>query len=83
MAEHGIETHLDLTGSASSVAEIFVDDAGERAIYMARGATAETTADHIRKDHADYNIEKLQAVAGLLELHEKEGWPLRDPPDQL
>jgi len=54
MAAHVIETHLDLTGSASSVAEIFVDDAGERAIYMARGATAETTADHVRKDHADF-----------------------------
>ena len=39
----GIEHAIVLDGSASSVAEIFVDDAGERAIYMAPGATSETT----------------------------------------
>jgi sugar/nucleoside kinase (ribokinase family)/D-arabinose 5-phosphate isomerase GutQ len=54
MDRFGIERHLDLDGSATSVAEIFVDDAGGRAIYMAPGATAETTAEHIRRDHADF-----------------------------
>src|SRR5262249_60328160 len=39
-------------GWAPSVAEIFVDDAGARAIYMAPGAPAETTAAHVRRDHA-------------------------------
>jgi arabinose-5-phosphate isomerase len=48
----GIERDLVLEGSATSVAEIFVDDAGGRAIYMAPGATAETTAAHVRRDHA-------------------------------
>ncbi|TFG96965.1 MAG: hypothetical protein E4H11_02630, partial [Myxococcales bacterium] len=48
----GIERDLVLDGSASSVAEIFVDAAGGRAIYMAPGATAETTADQVRRDHA-------------------------------
>ena len=48
----GIERDLVLEGSATSLAEIFVDDAGGRAIYMAPGATAETTAAHVRADHA-------------------------------
>lgn len=54
MKRAGIETHLDLTGSASSVAEIFVDGGGERAIYMAAGATAETTPEHVRRDHGEF-----------------------------
>ena len=54
MKQAGIETSLDLTGSASSLAEIFVDAEGERAIYMAAGATAETTPAHVREDHADF-----------------------------
>jgi sugar/nucleoside kinase (ribokinase family)/D-arabinose 5-phosphate isomerase GutQ len=41
MEELGIEPYLDLSGQASSFAQIFVDDAGERAIYMSRGATGE------------------------------------------
>ncbi len=48
----GIERDLVLEGSATSVAEIFVDDAGGRAIYMAPGTTAETTAEQVRRDHA-------------------------------
>ena len=43
MDRAGIARDIVLDGSASSFAEIFVDDAGERAIYMAPGATAETT----------------------------------------
>ncbi|MEM9177854.1 MAG: PfkB family carbohydrate kinase, partial [Myxococcota bacterium] len=54
MKQAGIETHLDLTGSASALAEIFVDAEGERAIYMAAGATAETTPAHVREDHAGF-----------------------------
>lgn len=49
----GIERDLVLEGSATSVAEIFVDDAGGRAIYMAAGATTETTPRHIREHHVD------------------------------
>ena len=49
----GIERHLDLSGPTTSVAEIFVDDAGGRAIYMAPGATSETHAEHVRRDHAE------------------------------
>ena len=48
----GIERDLVLSGRVTSLAEIFVDDAGGRAIYMAPGATAETTAAHVRADHA-------------------------------
>ncbi|HET6305156.1 MAG TPA: PfkB family carbohydrate kinase [Myxococcota bacterium] len=54
MERSGIEHHLVLDGSASSSAEIFVDDAGGRAIYMAPGATAETTAEHVRAHHAGF-----------------------------
>jgi sugar/nucleoside kinase (ribokinase family) len=43
----GIEHHMDLTGSASSFADIYVDPAGSRAIYMARGATGELSPDEI------------------------------------
>jgi len=48
----GIERHIVLEGTASSVSEIFVDGAGERTIYMAPGTTAETTAEHVRAHHA-------------------------------
>lgn len=44
----GIAHEVERTGSASSVSEIFVDDAGERAIYMAPAATSETTPDRVR-----------------------------------
>jgi arabinose-5-phosphate isomerase len=54
MARHGIRTNLDLTGSASSIAEIFIDETGERAIYMAAGATAETRPEHLHEDHGDF-----------------------------
>ncbi len=50
----GIERQLVLDGSASSFAEIFVDDAGGRAIYMAPGATSETTAEHVRAHHESF-----------------------------
>jgi len=49
----GIEREIVLDGSASSSADIYVDDAGGRAIYMSPGATAETTAEHVRAHHAE------------------------------
>ncbi|NRA08400.1 MAG: SIS domain-containing protein [Myxococcales bacterium] len=52
MDRAGIERDIALDGSASSLAEIFVDDAGERAIYMAPGATSETEASHVRRHEA-------------------------------
>jgi ribokinase len=50
----GIEMDLVLDGSASSFAHIFVDDEGGRAIYMAPGATSETTTAQIRTCHAAF-----------------------------
>jgi arabinose-5-phosphate isomerase len=50
----GIEHQLVLDGSATSLAEIFVDDAGARAIYMAPGATSETSAAQVRAQHAAF-----------------------------
>ena len=54
MLRAGIETDLDLSATSSSMAEIFVDPKGERAIYMAAGATAETRPDHVRDNHASF-----------------------------
>lgn len=54
MQRLGIEHDLVLDGSASSLAEIFVDEAGERAIYMASAATGETTAEHVRRHHVPF-----------------------------
>jgi arabinose-5-phosphate isomerase len=52
MARLGIERDLLVDGSVTSMAEIFVDDAGARAIYMAPGVTSETTPEHVREHHA-------------------------------
>jgi arabinose-5-phosphate isomerase len=53
--EHlGIRHHVTTDGSASSFAKIFVDARGGRAIYMARGATAELAPDEIRRRHASF-----------------------------
>ena len=54
MDQLGIRHHLTSDGSASSFAKIFVDARGERAIYMARGATAELAFDEIRRRHAGF-----------------------------
>jgi arabinose-5-phosphate isomerase len=86
MDRFGIEKHLDLEGSATSLAEIFVDDAGGRAIYMSRGATGETHAEHVRRDHADFLRQAarvtteisqlpLDAVRTVLELAREAGIP--------
>ena len=50
----GIRHHLTTDGSASSFAKIFVDTVGGRAIYMARGATAEFGPEEIRRRHAGF-----------------------------
>src|SRR5262249_48978170 len=54
MDRAGIEHHLVLDGAASSVAEIFIDPSGERAIYFDPAASAETTAEHVREHHAEF-----------------------------
>ena len=54
MDRAGIEHHLTLDGSASSVAEIFLDASGERAIYFDPAATAELTPAEVRERHADF-----------------------------
>ncbi len=51
MDRFGIAKDLVLDGSASSYADIYVDDHGGRAIYMAPGATSETTFSHVRRHH--------------------------------
>ena len=54
MERLGIRHHLTTDGSASSFAKIFIDAHGGRAIYMARGATAELAPDEIRRRHANF-----------------------------
>jgi sugar/nucleoside kinase (ribokinase family) len=50
----GIRHHLTLDGSASSFSKIFVDPAGNRAIYMMRGATAELRPGEIGRRHGAF-----------------------------
>jgi len=82
----GIEHHFVLDGSASSEAQLFVDDAGGRAIYMAPGATSETTGEHVRRHHAvfvrrgkrvttEISQLPLDAVAEVLRLAREAGIP--------
>jgi arabinose-5-phosphate isomerase len=54
MDRAGIQRDLELCDGASSFAEIFVDDASGRAIYMAPGITSTTTAQHVREHHAAF-----------------------------
>ncbi len=61
MRRLGIETSIDLGGSASAFAQIFVDPRGERVIYMARGATAELTPDEVDSVHRGF-IERARIV---------------------
>jgi len=73
-----IESHIAIEGRASTVAEIFVDDAGERSIYMAPGTTLGTTAEHVREHHAEFirradrlstEVSQLPLAATLEALH--------------
>jgi sugar/nucleoside kinase (ribokinase family)/D-arabinose 5-phosphate isomerase GutQ len=54
MDRHGIEHRFVLDGSASSFADVYIDDTGNRAIYMAPGATSETRPEDVRRHHADF-----------------------------
>jgi sugar/nucleoside kinase (ribokinase family)/D-arabinose 5-phosphate isomerase GutQ len=50
----GIRHHLTFDGTASAFATIFVDAAGDRAIYMARGATGELSPAEVRNRHGAF-----------------------------
>ena len=54
MDQLGLRHHLTLDGTASSFAKVFVDSRGGRAIYMARGATAELGPEEIRRRHGNF-----------------------------
>lgn len=54
MRHLGIRSDLTRDGSASSFAAIFLDPEGNRAIYMARGATGELTATEVRRVHGHF-----------------------------
>jgi len=82
----GIERDLVLDGSASSFAHIFVDDEGGRAIYIAPGATSETTSEQIRTRHTSFitgshrvstEVSQLPLAAALevLRIAEEAGIP--------
>src|SRR5271168_2972736 len=62
MESLGIRHHLTLDGSASSYATIFVDHAGNRAIYMMRGATAELKPAEIARRHGRF-IQRARMVS--------------------
>jgi arabinose-5-phosphate isomerase len=68
MKRHGIATSIDTSGSASSLAEIFVDGDGERVIYMAAGATAETRPEHVEQDHVDFIIRGKRLTTEISQL---------------
>jgi len=54
MRSAGIEHDIAIEGESSSIAEIFIDERGDRSIYMAPGTTAGTTAEQVRTRHADF-----------------------------
>ena len=54
MDERGIARDIRVVDEPTSLSEIFVDDAGERAIYMAPGATSATRPEQIREQHAPF-----------------------------
>ena len=58
----GIRHNLTFDGSASSFATVFVDKDGNRAIYMARGATGELAPDEIRRRHGNF-IRRAELVS--------------------
>ncbi|CAG1007444.1 Arabinose 5-phosphate isomerase KdsD [Myxococcaceae bacterium] len=64
----GIDRHLVLDGSGSSLSEIFIDEAGERAIYMSSAATGETSAEHVRRHHADFIRRGLRVSTEISQL---------------
>jgi arabinose-5-phosphate isomerase len=68
MDQLGIARDIVLDGSASSSADIYVDDAGARAIYMAPGATSETTPEHVRAHHAETIRSALRVTTEVSQL---------------
>jgi sugar/nucleoside kinase (ribokinase family)/D-arabinose 5-phosphate isomerase GutQ len=54
MDRFGIAQHLTLDGSSSSFATVIVDANGDRAIYMARGATADLRPEEIPRRHGAF-----------------------------
>jgi arabinose-5-phosphate isomerase len=62
MRRLGIEARLDLSGSASSSARVYVDPTGARAIYMAPAATAELSPEEIDRLHRPV-IESARVVS--------------------
>lgn len=71
MDAHGIARDIVITpDDGSSVAEIFVDDEGSRAIYMAPGATSGITAQQVRDGHEPFiaRSRRLTTEVSLLPL---------------
>jgi sugar/nucleoside kinase (ribokinase family)/D-arabinose 5-phosphate isomerase GutQ len=62
MDRFDIRHNLTLDGSATAFATVFVDKDGNRAIYMARGATGELAPEEIRRRHAGF-IRRAQLVS--------------------
>lgn len=84
MDRHSIDKHITLDGASSSFAHIFIAPGGARAAYMGLAATAETTGDYIRAEHADYIRSSkmvsteicqlpLNAVVAVLEIAREAG----------
>jgi arabinose-5-phosphate isomerase len=61
MRRAGVDARLDLSGRASSFAQVYLDGEGGRAIYMARGATAEVTPEEVDTIHREV-IERAATV---------------------
>ena len=71
MDARGIARDIRVVADAgSSVAEIFVDDRGARAIYMAPGATSDMTPGEVRDFHAPFvaRARRLTTEVSLLPL---------------
>lgn len=49
-----IRRNITIVSDPTSLAEIFVDDAGRRCIYMAPGATSKTTPEYVREQHGEF-----------------------------
>ena len=49
-----IQREIVVVNAPTSLAEIFVDDLGNRSIYMAPGATSGTTPEWVREHHAGF-----------------------------
>jgi sugar/nucleoside kinase (ribokinase family) len=68
MDQLAIERNIVVEGEQSSIAEIFVDDQGARAIYMAPGTTSGTTAEHVERHHAEFIRSALRLTTEVSQL---------------